>query len=169
MEIMRFFRLQWDRTAAVIAAVVGVIALLLGYFGISGTPHVAAQLPYIISGGLFGIFALGIASMAWISADLRDEWRELRALRQLMEEHGRPAEDVSSNGAGVVPSEPQVWSEHPTGQTGTDSMMVDSGPESHDKTTVSEARRPRTRTRPLKANPAPGDTGSSSTRRTPER
>jgi hypothetical protein len=86
-----------------------------------------------------------------------------------MEEHGRPAEDVSSNGAGVVPSEPQVWSEHPTGQTGTDSMVVDSGPESHDKTTVSEARRPRTRTRPLKANPAPGDTGSSSTRRTPER
>src|ERR1700724_2730763 len=97
MEIMRFFRLQWDRTAAVIAAVVGVIALLLGYLGISGTPHVAEQLPYIISGGLFGIFLLGVGGMLWVSADLRDEWREVHAIRDALERANLGAAEVGSH------------------------------------------------------------------------
>jgi hypothetical protein len=86
MEILKLLRLQWDRTVALTALLVGALALILGYVGVSGTPHVAEQLPYFISGGLFGIFMLGIASVAWLTADLRDEWRELRALRNLLEE-----------------------------------------------------------------------------------
>jgi hypothetical protein len=85
MEIMKYLRAQWDRAIGVGALVIGVVALVLGYFGVSNTPHVAAQLPYFISGGLFGIFMLGVACMTWLSADLRDEWRELRAIRQLLE------------------------------------------------------------------------------------
>jgi hypothetical protein len=85
MEIMKYLRAQWDRAIGVGALVIGIVALVLGYFGVSNTPHVAAQLPYFISGGLFGIFMLGVACMTWLSADLRDEWRELRAIRQLLE------------------------------------------------------------------------------------
>lgn len=86
MEILNLLRLQWDRTVALAALLLGALALLLGYVGVSGTPHVAEQLPYFISGGLVGLFLLGIASVAWLTADMRDEWRELRALRNLLEE-----------------------------------------------------------------------------------
>jgi hypothetical protein len=45
--------------------------------GVSGTAYPADQLPYIISGGVGGIFLLGLGAMMWLSADLRDEWRKL--------------------------------------------------------------------------------------------
>jgi peptidoglycan/LPS O-acetylase OafA/YrhL len=79
-----WLRVQWDRTAAVAAGVIGLLVLVLGWVGVSGTPHIAEQLPYFISGGLIGLFFLGMAVALWLSADLRDEWRELRALRTML-------------------------------------------------------------------------------------
>ncbi len=76
-----WLRVQWDRAGAVGAALIGLAALALGWLGVSGTPHIAEQLPYFISGGLVALFFLGLAVTLWLSADLRDEWRELRALR----------------------------------------------------------------------------------------
>ena len=38
------------------------------------------------NGGLVALFFLGMAVTLWLSADLRDEWRELRALRLLLAE-----------------------------------------------------------------------------------
>jgi hypothetical protein len=76
-----WLRVQWDRAGAVGAALLGLLALGLGWVGVSGTPHIAEQLPYFISGGLLALFFLGLAVTLWLSADLRDEWRELRALR----------------------------------------------------------------------------------------
>ena len=90
MELMRYVRAQWDRVVGVGALIVGIIAIVLGYYGVSGTPHVAAQLPYFISGGVFGLFMLGVACMAWLSADLRDEWRELHAIRTVLEQQAGP-------------------------------------------------------------------------------
>jgi hypothetical protein len=86
MEIMKLIRVQWDRGIAVGAGIGGLIALLVGYLGVSGTSHVAKQMPYFISCGVFGIFLIVVAAIAWISADLRDEWRELSSLRGLLEE-----------------------------------------------------------------------------------
>jgi hypothetical protein len=62
----------------------GAVVLLLGWWGISGTTSVGRQLPYIISGGLFGIFLLGVGGLLWVSADLRDEWRELWQIRDAL-------------------------------------------------------------------------------------
>jgi hypothetical protein len=85
VEIMKLVRVQWDRGLAIIAAVGGLIVLLIGYLGVSDTEYVAKQMPYFISAGVFGIFLLSISAVAWLSADLRDEWRELHALRELVE------------------------------------------------------------------------------------
>lgn len=85
MELMTFVKQQWDRVGAWVAVALGAIVLLVGYLGISGTPHVAEQLPYFISAGVVGLFLLGIAGMLWVSADLRDEWRELHAIRVALE------------------------------------------------------------------------------------
>ena len=77
MELGKYLRVQWDRAGAVIATVLGLIALLLGYLGASDTVYIAEQIPYVVSGGLLGIVLLTIGAVLWISADLRDEWREL--------------------------------------------------------------------------------------------
>jgi len=81
-----WLRVQWDRAGAVGAALIGLAALVIGWVGVSGTPHIAEQLPYFISGGLVALFFLGLAVTLWLSADLRDEWRELRALRVILAE-----------------------------------------------------------------------------------
>jgi hypothetical protein len=55
---------------ALVAGVVGAVALLIGYFGVSGTLDPAKQLPYLISGGIGGLFLLGVAAALLFSADL---------------------------------------------------------------------------------------------------
>jgi hypothetical protein len=75
-------RSQWDRVAAITSVVLGAVALVSGWLGVSGTAYEAEQVPYIVSGGLVGIFLLGLAAALWLSADLRDEWRQLGALER---------------------------------------------------------------------------------------
>lgn len=78
-ELMRYLRVQWDRVGAVVAAIAGVVVLILGWVGTSGTEYIAEQIPYVMSGGLAGLVLLIVAAALWLSADLRDEWRELAA------------------------------------------------------------------------------------------
>jgi peptidoglycan/LPS O-acetylase OafA/YrhL len=89
-----WLRVQWDRVGAVGAALVGLAALALGWAGVSGTPHIAEQLPYFISGGLVALFFLGMAVTLWLSADMRDEWRELRALRLILAQSAPDSDGV---------------------------------------------------------------------------
>jgi hypothetical protein len=86
MAFLTWARTQWDRSLAIGALFVGLIALLVGWIGVSSTPYVAKQLPYVVSGGLLGVCLVGAAAAIWISADLRDEWRELRGLRLMLRE-----------------------------------------------------------------------------------
>ncbi|MGQ0465095.1 MAG: hypothetical protein ACT4QG_07205 [Sporichthyaceae bacterium] len=82
---MNLLRTQWDRAIAIACAIGGVVALFVGWFGTSGTEHVAEQLPYIASSSITGIFLLGVGATLWLTADLRDEWRELRRVGNLLE------------------------------------------------------------------------------------
>ena len=77
MEFLSWVRDQWDRVGAVVLVVVGALALLLGWLGISDAVLPSEQLPYLLSGGLLGVFLLGLGTTLWLSADLRDEWRKL--------------------------------------------------------------------------------------------
>jgi hypothetical protein len=79
MNLLKYVRVQWDRAGAVLCALVGVVALIIGYLGTSNTEYIAEQIPYIISGGLAAIVLFTAAGVLWLSADLRDEWRELAA------------------------------------------------------------------------------------------
>jgi hypothetical protein len=70
----------------------GAIALLIGYWGVSGTLDPGKQLPYIISGGIGGVFALGAGAALIFAADLGDARRQIGELRELLE---RVAEDTA--------------------------------------------------------------------------
>ncbi|HEX3605015.1 MAG TPA: hypothetical protein VH134_03755 [Candidatus Dormibacteraeota bacterium] len=90
--ILTILRSEWDRAAALGALALGVAAMVNGWVGVSGTAYSAEQMPYIVGGGLVGIFLLGVAAVLWLSADLRDEWRKLADLDdRLVRLEGRPA------------------------------------------------------------------------------
>jgi hypothetical protein len=83
-DFVRLARNQWDRTSAWVLIGLGSLALLAGWFGVSATAFPGEQMPYVVSGGLVGIFLLGLGATMWLSADLRDEWRELERLEQVL-------------------------------------------------------------------------------------
>jgi UDP-N-acetylmuramyl pentapeptide phosphotransferase/UDP-N-acetylglucosamine-1-phosphate transferase len=82
MDLKSYLRTQRDRVTAMLLVAGGGLALLLGWIGVSGTALSHEQLPYVVSGGLFGIVLVGLGATLWLSADLRDEWRKLDRLEQ---------------------------------------------------------------------------------------
>lgn len=82
MSIATKARTQWDRLLGVASLVLGAVVLTVGWFGVSGTPFPAEQIPYIISAGLGGLFLLGCSAILLLSADLQDEWRKLDRIEQ---------------------------------------------------------------------------------------
>ena len=86
MSPAKWLQLQWDRTAAWVLVTAGAIALIVGWVGVSGSAYSAEQLPYIISGGIGGIFLLGVGATLWLSADLRDEWRKLDRIEEALQQ-----------------------------------------------------------------------------------
>jgi hypothetical protein len=86
MEIWRWIRVQWDRSAAVVAFVAGLVELLRSWIGVSGASLPSEQIPYLASDTVLGVFGLGVAATLWLSADLRDEWRSLDEISQRLED-----------------------------------------------------------------------------------
>lgn len=87
MELFTWARLQWDRALALLAGVAGVVCLVVGWIGASGTPYVAKQVPYVVSGGLGGLALLIAGATLWLSADMNDEWRVLDRIELDAHEH----------------------------------------------------------------------------------
>ena len=105
MTVLRWLRVQWDRALAVALVAAGVLALVVGWTGISDEVFAARQLPYLLSGGIGGLFLLGAGATLWLSADLRDEWHQLRRIEQRIAagsspvpEPEAPADFTVSNG-----------------------------------------------------------------------
>lgn len=106
MKKLQLLKLFWDRVAAVVCVVVAVVVLVSSWISLSAQAEAGDQIPYIMSGGIGGLFLLVIGATLWISSDLRDEWRKLDALddsvRQLssqaetitLPEHESPAQDL---------------------------------------------------------------------------
>jgi hypothetical protein len=82
MNLIELAKKQWDRTAGIVFTVIGVICLIGGWLGVRGTPILAEQTRYIVSGGIGAVVFLGLGATLWLSADLRDEWRKLDRIEQ---------------------------------------------------------------------------------------
>jgi hypothetical protein len=90
MNLMKWARNQWDRVAAVALMVAAALAMLAGWLGVSRSAYPAESMPYIVSGGFFGLLLIGIGAVLWLSADLRDEWRKLDRIEQAWLDSVRP-------------------------------------------------------------------------------
>ena len=78
-------RNHWQRLGAAAAAFVGVVFLIVGWWGVSGADLTTEQIPYLASGAVGGLFLLGVAATLWLSADLRDEYLKLDDIYQVVE------------------------------------------------------------------------------------
>ena len=88
MNALTWARGQWDRVAGWALIGLGALALVLGWSAVADEALTAKQIPLLLSGGLGGLFLLGLGGMLWLSADLRDEWRILESIhRRLGSEH----------------------------------------------------------------------------------
>jgi hypothetical protein len=102
VNIKQWARLESDRLAGWVSVAVGLLALLLGWIGTSGSKYAAQQLPYILTGGIGGVFGLGLGATLLLSADLRDEWRKLDKIHEELR-HVREHADATSTGTPVAP------------------------------------------------------------------
>jgi hypothetical protein len=121
MDLLTLLRTQWDRAAAWVSIAIGALVLVVGWVGVSGTGLTAEQIPYVISGGLGGIFLLGLGAMLWLSADMRDEWRLLDELRRTLEADDAPAPAPADDGTAASTLVEPVLSEReaiPTSRNG---------------------------------------------------
>ncbi|MEY2432563.1 MAG: hypothetical protein QOC92_2288 [Acidimicrobiaceae bacterium] len=117
MDFYRWMRNQWDRTVGLLVALAGLIAIGVGWYGVSGAGLPSQQIPYLASGAVGGVFLLGVGATLWLSADARDEWRkldelleEVRGLRSDTETTSAPATNgaaPATNGA-APPRTPRV-------------------------------------------------------------
>ena len=105
MSFLTWLKLQWDRVVAVVAVTAGLVALIAAWVRASGTVELAHHVPYLISGGLGGVFLLGVGATLWLSADMRDEWGELHRLDARL---ARLEGEVPPDGIGEVVLSPTV-------------------------------------------------------------
>jgi hypothetical protein len=84
-------------TLAVVAGIAGAIALLIGYFGVSDTLDPAKQLPYLISGGIGGLFLLGLAAALLFSADLGATRADIAQLRDAVDDLSEQIADLQAS------------------------------------------------------------------------
>lgn len=105
MTFLRWLRVQWDRALAVTLFTAGALALVIGWTGISDEVFAARQLPYLLSGGIGGLFLLGAGATLWLSADLRDEWHQLRRIEHRMAASAEPPAEPATSASPVPPRE----------------------------------------------------------------
>lgn len=77
MEFLKWCRNEWERSVAVASIAAGLVAFGLGWWGQRDKALVVEQIPYVVSGALFGLLLIVIGTTAWLSADLHDEWAKL--------------------------------------------------------------------------------------------
>jgi hypothetical protein len=65
-----------------ILTAVGFLLLLVAYFGVSREIYVARQIPYLVSGGLFGVAAVTLGSRLLLIEDMRRDSGRLDRLEK---------------------------------------------------------------------------------------
>lgn len=92
-DLKTWLRAEWDRVVGYALVGIGGLALLLGFNGVSSSPFVAEELAYITSGGLGGLFCLGLGATFILRAELHDHWRALDRVEAAIRENPKPAGD----------------------------------------------------------------------------
>jgi hypothetical protein len=91
VDFVTWLRAQRDRVAGWTCIAIGAVMVISAWFSISGTSVISAQLTYLASGGIGGLFLLGAGFGLLVRGDLHDEWRKLDRLESAL--RGSPLAD----------------------------------------------------------------------------
>ncbi len=105
MAFLIWLRAEWDRFLGFSLVVLGAVVVFSGYAGVSGTPFVADQLSYLMSGGIVGLFLLGTGATFILLADLHDEWRKLDRVEMQLRGSSGLAHSTLSDPGSIRPDE----------------------------------------------------------------
>lgn len=100
---------DWRLTVAAVTLIVGIVLVILGWYGTAYTNIITEQIPYLISGGLLGLGLIILAGVLAASGAQKRDNDELRrdltrAIRALEFASGQPVDErlartpVSANG-----------------------------------------------------------------------
>src|SRR3954454_22051795 len=84
-----FWRWVWSSVRPVVGwvlAALGGLALLLGWYGVSGEALTAKQLPYLVSGGLTGVGLLVLAAVFLATDDVRRQLARLSEVERKLDD-----------------------------------------------------------------------------------
>ena len=118
-----FWRWVWSAVRPVLGWVLaglGGLALLLGWYGVSGQALTAKQLPYLVSGGLTGIGLLVLAGVFLATEDVRRQLDRLGEVERKVDAlYALFAADISeASGAAATPVPAPASAAHrPAGDT----------------------------------------------------
>jgi hypothetical protein len=96
MGWLKWAKAQWDRVGAVVALGGSLLALYLGWLGVSDSVYPAQALPYVVSGGFVALVLIGVSGILWLSADLRDEWRKMDRLEDAWRASSSPGASAAA-------------------------------------------------------------------------
>lgn len=82
-----WIRARWEKVVGAASALVGVVLAIAGWHGAANESLTTEQIPYLASGAVGGLIALGIGATLWLSADMRDEYFKLDELHTWLREH----------------------------------------------------------------------------------
>jgi hypothetical protein len=83
--LVKLLRVEWERSLGVVLIVAGVVTLIAGYSGVHKSQYLSVQMSYLTSGGIGGLFLLGLGAVLIVAAGLHDEWRKLDEIAGLLQ------------------------------------------------------------------------------------
>lgn len=74
------------KAVAAVSAVLGLVAVVIGYLGVRKEDDIVLQLPYLASGGVGGLALIGIGAMALIRAQMREQTARFAELTEQLDD-----------------------------------------------------------------------------------
>ncbi|HUR75545.1 MAG TPA: hypothetical protein VMZ00_14785 [Sporichthya sp.] len=74
------------KALAGVLIVAGLVCVLLGYLGVRGQDDITLQLPYLASGGVFGLALIGLGGILLIQHQMREQSRRAAQVAEELED-----------------------------------------------------------------------------------
>jgi hypothetical protein len=104
-------RLDWRQLLGGLSVVAGLVTLVGGWFGMSGTTQLSAQLAYMFSGGFGGAALIALGATFFVAFEHHADRLAIQALDMKLAELQASVQRVATQPAGRTVSEPRGASE----------------------------------------------------------
>jgi hypothetical protein len=74
------------KALAGVLIVAGLICVLLGYLGVRGEDDIVLQMPYLASGGVFGLALIGLGGIVLIQHQMKEQARRAAEITEELED-----------------------------------------------------------------------------------